>query len=244
MDRTRTGSRANRALEGDHLPVPRLHLTAHAEQAGDREAPDVGIEDPDLEATGGQGDGQVDRDRRLAHAALPRGDGEHPRARRRTAVVGRVLPRLPAGACHDGSPLLGVHGGDPHLDRSDPLEARHVARHVAFDLVPHRAAGHGQGDVDHDATSRRPPRRAPSPGRRSCRPSSGSITPRSRWRTSSARSPPAVTGAERGEAMGKFYLRARYFPRSDSMDPFAQPEALRTAHLEGPRAEGRARRMQ
>ena len=59
-----------------------LHALAHPEQAGDREAPDVGVEHADGAALAGEGDGQVDGDRALAHAALAAGDGEDPGGRR------------------------------------------------------------------------------------------------------------------------------------------------------------------
>ena len=45
------------------------------------EAVDIGVEQPDLVAPGRQGDGQVHRHRRLAHAALARRDTDHPGAR-------------------------------------------------------------------------------------------------------------------------------------------------------------------
>ena len=45
---------------------------------GDREAVDVGVEDADVVALTGQGHGQVDRHRRLAHPALARRDPEDP----------------------------------------------------------------------------------------------------------------------------------------------------------------------
>ena len=51
-------SGADPPLERDHLLVPGLHLTLHAEQAGDGEAPDVGVEDPDGQAPAGHGHGE------------------------------------------------------------------------------------------------------------------------------------------------------------------------------------------
>ena len=88
IDSTRSVPGADPALERDHLPRPGLDVALHAEQPRHREAPDVGVEDPDDQAAGGQRHGQVDRDRRLADAALARRDGQHPGAWRRSAVSG------------------------------------------------------------------------------------------------------------------------------------------------------------
>ena len=143
------------ALERDHLPRPGLDVTLHAEQARDGEAPDVGVEDPDDQAAGGQRHGEVHRDRRLADAALARRDGEHPCARRH-GRLGGVLPGLPAGPRHDGGPLVGVHGRHPHLDGAHPVEGLHVADDVALDLVPQRTGGDGQRHVDHHVPPGRP----------------------------------------------------------------------------------------
>ena len=49
---------------------------ADAEHGGDRVAVDVGVDDADLEALLGHRDGEVDRHRRLADAALAGGDRE------------------------------------------------------------------------------------------------------------------------------------------------------------------------
>ena len=145
-------ARPDGALERDHLPRPGLDVALHAEQAGDGEAPDVGVEDPDDQAAGGQGHGQVDRDRRLADAALARGDGQHP-GRRRHGRLGRVLPGLPAGPGHDGGPLVGVHGRHLHLDGAHPVERPHVVHHVPLDLAAQRAGGDGQRHVDGDVAA-------------------------------------------------------------------------------------------
>ena len=51
-----------------------------AEHLGDREAVDVGVEQADAVAGLRQGDGEVDRDRRLADAALPRRHPDDARA--------------------------------------------------------------------------------------------------------------------------------------------------------------------
>ena len=50
IDSTRTVPDPTGALERDHLPSLGLDVALHAEQPWDREAPDVGIEDPDGKA--------------------------------------------------------------------------------------------------------------------------------------------------------------------------------------------------
>ena len=85
-----------------------LHALAHAEQAGDREAPDVGVEHTDRAALAGQRDGEVDGDRALADTALAAGDGQHPRRGRDLGVAG-LLAGVPPGLEHDLGALVGVH---------------------------------------------------------------------------------------------------------------------------------------
>ena len=55
MDSTRSVPGADPALQRDHLPRSGLDVALHAEEPGDREAPDVGVEDPDDEAAGRPG---------------------------------------------------------------------------------------------------------------------------------------------------------------------------------------------
>ena len=140
---------ADGALEGDHFPLAGLHVTLHAEQPRDGETPDVGVEDADDVAPGRQGHRQVGRHRRLAHAALARGDGQHAGVRRHRRLRG-VLPCLPAGPGHDGRPFLGVHGGHPHLHRAHPVQRLDVADDVGLYLGAQRARGDGQRHLDHD----------------------------------------------------------------------------------------------
>ncbi len=61
-------------LVHDHRPL------LDAEHARNRVAVDVGVDDADLEPAGAQRERQVDRQRRLADAALAGRDGDHPRA--------------------------------------------------------------------------------------------------------------------------------------------------------------------
>ncbi len=142
-------ARPDLPFERDHLAETGFDVTLHAEQARHRETPDVRIEHADHVAAGGQGDGQVDGDRRLAHATLARRDGEDPGAGR-DGRFGRLLPGLPPRPGHHGRPLVGIHGGHVHVDGAHPVEGLHVAHHVFFDLRPQRAGGDGQSHVHHD----------------------------------------------------------------------------------------------
>ena len=140
-------ARSDGALQRDHLPRSGLDVPFHAQQAWDGEAPDVGVEDADGQASRGQGHGQVDRDRGFADPTFARGDGQHAGGRgdRR---IGSVLACLPPGPRHDGGPLVRVHGRHLHVDGTDPVERAHVVEDVLLDLTPQRAGGDGQGHVD------------------------------------------------------------------------------------------------
>ena len=140
------------ALERDHLPRPGLDVALHAQQAGDGEAPDVGVEDPDDQAARGQRHGQVDRHRRLADPTLARRDGQHP-GRGGDGRLRRVVAGLPAGPRHHGGALVRVHGRHLHVYRAHPVQGAHVVHHVALDLAAQRAGGDGQGHVDDDVST-------------------------------------------------------------------------------------------
>ena len=85
-----------------------LELAFHPEQAWDREAPDVGVEEPDHEPAPGESHGEVDRDRGLAHAALARHDGQHPGG---GGDVGRRPG--PAGPCVGPGAISGARSSAP-----------------------------------------------------------------------------------------------------------------------------------
>ena len=158
---------------GTILPSRASTLAVHAEEPGHREAPDVGVEDADGEAPAGQGHGQVDGHRGLAHAALARGDGEHP-GRGRDGGLGRVLrafqrARLMTGPVRPAS--ISPIGRRPRSRRGAPASR---PRDVALELGPQRAAGDGQGDVDLDGPVGPDGHVArPSRDRRCCRPARG-----------------------------------------------------------------------
>ena len=118
-----------------------------AQHPGHREPPDVGVEQPDLEALVGDGRRQVDAERRLAHPALAAAHRDHP-GQRAHAGRGSVLPRPLPGPFHQAGAFLLAHGGDVHRHVVDPGHRRNLAHHVTFDLVAHRAGGDGEGDGD------------------------------------------------------------------------------------------------
>ena len=61
-----------------HQVADDQRVVGYPEHRRDREPVDVGVEDPDVEPRPGQGHGQVDGDRGLAHTALARRDAEDP----------------------------------------------------------------------------------------------------------------------------------------------------------------------
>ena len=119
-----------------------------AEHAGHRPAVDVGVDDADLAAEVAQREREVDRERRLADAALAGGDGDHAgagidREALRRGLLAARQPGLERGA------LLLVHVREAHLDASDAGDGRRVMAHLALEVLLERAAGHRQDDLDH-----------------------------------------------------------------------------------------------
>ena len=173
-------------------------LALHPEQAGDREAPDVGVEDPDGQAPPGQGHGQVDGDRGLAHPALARGDGQHPGGggdvggRRRSS---RALQRARAMSALRWSASISPGGDrhDPHAGEAPTRVSTSVriwvrsgqpatVRATSTSTVP-------PGDADGRVTMPRSTMLSPSSGsthRRSAARTASSVRRSSvRWRRSS-----------------------------------------------------------
>ena len=124
-----------------------LGLATDAEHARDRVAVDVAVECAGALALGGQGRGEVGGHRRLADAALARGDADH------------VLD-LGQGAFGQAPPaelllelsLLGV-GEDVEADLYlvDAFELGDLLDHGLLEVVADRAAGGRQRDDDLDA---------------------------------------------------------------------------------------------
>ena len=93
---------------------------AHTEHPRDREAPDVGVDHRDALATSGEGDRQVRGDRRLADAALARGDEQHPGAARGVGEGDRATLARARGraGCRRWRPgRRGGSGGAPRAPR-------------------------------------------------------------------------------------------------------------------------------
>ena len=144
---------ADAPLQRDHLLGAGLDLALHAEQAGNREPPDVRVQDTDGEPAPGQGHGQVHGDGALAHPALARGDGEHPGGGRDIGGRGG-LTGDPPGLFHHRPSLGLVHGTRPDVHRPHAGKREDPALHVPTDLVPQGAAGDGQGHLHVDRSVR------------------------------------------------------------------------------------------
>ena len=170
------------------------------EHARDGEPPDVGVEHPDGEPSGGHGRGQVHRDRGLAHPALARGDQDDLGGGADGGVL-VALGDVEPGLGHGRGLLLGGHLGPLQADVGDPGDRPQAGADVTLDLGPQRAARGGEGDGDRDpALVVGAGRRATMPRSTMSLPSSGSITPRSRPRSSSrsTRGPSAPPAVEAG----------------------------------------------
>ena len=170
------------------------------EHARDREAPHVGVDDGDRVAPLGQRDGQVGGDRRLADAALARGDEQHaglatpdrrtgwPDPRRGRGPGGcRRWPPGRRGASRGGAARSSsVMTVKSRSTRVDAVEGGHRAGDPVLDLVAQRAAGDGEGDlhVDPGPVDARPPRTMSRSTMLRC--SSGSSTGRSASMTSAS----------------------------------------------------------
>ena len=120
-------------------------LAAEPEHARDRVAPDVRVEHADLLALGLQRGGEVDGQRRLAHAALAGADAED---------VGDLRQRAlgqPAGAAErllQAGLLLVAQDVEADVDAGDPVDGGHRLRHAGLEMAFDRAAGGRQRDRD------------------------------------------------------------------------------------------------
>ena len=124
-----------------------------AEHVRDRVAVDVGVEDADLAPERGERRGEVDRQRRLADAALAGRDGDHTRRRGQLDAA-----RLGAAAQlrRQRRPLVGRH----HVElRASPTRRPAASPTCSRDLVlearAERAADDRQRDRDRDVGRRR-----------------------------------------------------------------------------------------
>jgi hypothetical protein len=136
--------RQDHVVEADGLPL-------RADHAGDREAPDVGVEDPDLQTLLGERHGEVHRDARLADPALARRDRDDGGGRgERDPMLRRLGARPPAELVHERLPLLLAHRREGDLDALHPGERAEGGGHVLRDAVLQRAALDRDQDVDAD----------------------------------------------------------------------------------------------
>ena len=125
--------------------LDRLEPLAHAEQAGDREAPDVGVEHADRASLSSEGDGEVDRDGALADATLAAGDRQHPR-RCRDLGVARLLAGVPARLEHHVAALFRRHLTPHDADVANSGVHAESGLDLALDVGADRASADRQLD--------------------------------------------------------------------------------------------------
>jgi len=129
----------------------------HAQHAGDREAPHVGVDHRHVAPSAGERHGQVGGHRGLADPALARGDQEHPGlaagiGERDRPALGVAVGLLAAGgggrvAVQHGAergPLVVGHDREVEVDRVDAVEGGDGPIHPVGDLGPEGAAGDGE----------------------------------------------------------------------------------------------------
>ena len=150
-----------------------------AEHAGDRVAVDVGVDDADLEPAGAQREREVDRQRRLADAALAGRDGDDARA-----LLDRDLPLVVAAAAlqlrAQRGALRVVHVREPDGHGVDARHGADVHAHLRLEVRLERATGDREPDRHvHVRRRRRRPRR-PCRARRRCAASRGRSPARAR----------------------------------------------------------------
>jgi hypothetical protein len=159
---------------GDHQVADDQRLGGDPEHLGDGEPVDVGIEHADVVSHPGQGDRQVDGDRRLADPSLARGDPEDPGLRPReheavraallvaelsavgvpvsVAVVRRVLgssvDRLAAQQHAEARPGLLSHDHPVHRELVDSGQGADGPADPVHQFVDLGVVGHRQGDFD------------------------------------------------------------------------------------------------
>ena len=121
----------------------------HAEHAGDREAPDVGVEHADRESARRERGREVGGDRRLADSALPAADRDDAGGR---GDLGRrsLLRRMQTGALHHRGALILGHLGVLDRDLADAGDARDLRLDVVGDLPAQRAGGGGERHLHRD----------------------------------------------------------------------------------------------
>ena len=121
-------------------------LAFGAEHPRDAEAPDVGVEHADLVPVGSERGRKVDRDRRLADAALAGGDRDD-RGARRERDLGRSLGVRPTERADERLPLLRRHRRQADLHPLDAQQRLHRSGNLLRDPVAEGAAFDREQDV-------------------------------------------------------------------------------------------------
>ena len=132
---------------GVDLAVGAAEAALDAEHARHAEAPDVGVEHADGESARRERGGEVDRDRRLAHAALAARDREHPRGGRRPRWARRSRARCSGRAASPPSSAPASSRRTRPSPRVTPGRPRTFDSTSCLIWRPQRAAGGGQGNA-------------------------------------------------------------------------------------------------
>ena len=125
----------------------RFHI---AQETGDGVAVNIGIDDANLEAAGGECGAQIGRHGRLAHAALAGGHGEDARGGIRLGEGDFRLGLAAAQLLLEGTTLVVIHRVHGHGHGAHALEVFEHRAGVLFDGVFHGAASDGEVDLDRD----------------------------------------------------------------------------------------------
>ena len=135
------------ALGREQQAVDGVRSRRDPEHARHREAPHVGVDQPDALAALSDRAREVDGERGLADAAFAGCDRDH---RRPVGECGGNLAAARAGAQSgdERATLLGVHRLEVHLDAVDAVHRAECRGDVLCDPGLHRATGHRERDAD------------------------------------------------------------------------------------------------
>ena len=126
----------------DDHPVEADRTLLDAEHARDRPAVDVGVDEADLVPEVAQREREIDRERRLADAALAGGDGDHAGALVDREALASQASRRPSGASRGTRAAASSMCEKRTSTRVDAGDARRRAwRHLALEVLLQRAPG-------------------------------------------------------------------------------------------------------
>ena len=207
---------------------------------------------PDDEVPACQRDGQVDRDRRLAHTALARGHRENPRRHGKVRGESAVVLRPAARLVHHRTSLGGVHLLEADPDLAHPRQGLDEVLDVRTQLVCEAGSRRWSGRPrPRPRPSASTVTAAPCRDRRSCRPELGvdhgpqGVADLVLGAGCAGRRPLAMSPVGSGGHEGGFYLRGAEFAarhvgtvtRGTAPVTWARPR--RRVHRERPYPPGR-----